>query len=274
MRSAAASLVVGTLLMVACSPAASDGGSGGAGGFGAAGAGAVGGAAGMAGSGGGNTGPCLTFETQPCTCGSLPGRSVCTNGTWLPCECAGSLNTGGPPGQDPPGNKRADLMWDWIETMPTGSCKPGHYEGNFDGFYSSSLTFVGVPIPVAGLSSDPTMPPLEFDLMAGSGSGEILSVSGGHMKGMANGAFPFQFDIEGELDCATLKFNATLVNGWYMVGPVMVTIGGPLTADYDPVTGSMVNGHWIVAEPGHTTTPPFPLGWYGGEGAWHAMHIP
>jgi len=39
------------------------------------------------------------------------------------------------------------------------------------------------------------------------------------------------------------------VRGFYNVGPIMIGMEGPLTADYDPLTGSMVNGKWVVIEP-------------------------
>jgi len=258
-----------------CAPAESNtGGAGGAAGTGFAGTGAgIGGAAGtgVAGIGGSNTG-CLTFETQACMCNSVPGRRVCALGTWGDCKCEGPGGGSGSNAGDPAANKNANISWNWTPTMAAGGCRPGHYEGNFEGGYSSSLTFIGFPIPVSGVSFDATMPALEFNLDAAPGGGEILQVSGGKMRGTANGLFPFAFDIVGDLDCATLKFNAELTNGYYMVGTTMIPIGGPLTADYDPVTGSMVNGQWIVTEPGYSPPAFSTAPWYGGEGTWHAMY--
>lgn len=268
MRSSSAVLVMGALCLVGCS-AESSGGAGGA--SGAAGYGGFGGTA------GGNS-ACLTYETRSCTCGSLPGRSVCSIGIWSECLCDGAAGNGGAgggngPTQEPPGNKRGDLSWSWVESAPAGGCRPGHYEGSFEGLYASSLTFVGAPIPVAPIDL-PGMPGLEFDLVAGSGGGEILMVSGGKMKGNALGLFPFEFDMVGSLDCDTLKFDAELINGFYSLGGVgRFEMEGPITADYDPVTGSMTNGHWIVTEPG--SMPPWgsTMPWYGGEGTWRAMFI-
>lgn len=257
--------------VLGCAPAESTTG-GGAAGTGVAGMAGIGGAGmGGAGIGGSNTG-CLTFETQACMCNSVPGRRVCALGTWGDCKCEGPGS--GSNGGDPAANKNANISWNWTPTMAGGACKPGHYEGNFEGGYSSSLTFVGVPIPVSGVSFDATMPALEFDLDAAPGGGEILRVSGGKMRGTANGVFPFAFDIVGDLDCATLKFNAELINGYYMVGVTMIPINGPLTADYDPVTGSMVMGRWIVTEPGFMPPAFSSVPWYGGEGTWFAMHMP
>lgn len=270
MRAWTLGLCVGATVLFACSPEAEGGGSGGtglAGSAGISGAGAVGG--GGAGVGGGIGGACLTFETAPCMCGALPGRQVCSVGTWSACDCAGAAGAGGSGGGgsngnagEPLANKNPNVMWNWVETMAGGGCRPGHYEGNFEGLYSSSLMVAGF-LPVFGLDAA-GMPPLEFDLVAGAGGGEILTVSGGHMRGTANGLFPFQFDIEGSLDCSTLKFDAQLVNGSYNAFGIVVMMEGPLVADYDPVTASMVNGMWTVTEP----TPP-----YGGSGTWQATYI-
>jgi len=231
------------------------------------------GAAGAAGSGG-NTG-CLTFETQACDCAGIAGARVCVTGVWGRCSCEDGPVVDNGPGGDPASNKRGDIRWDWTPTAPMGGCRPGHYEGSFEGLYSSSLTFVGAAIPVFALDGT-GMPGLEFDLVPGAGGGEILSVSGGKMRGTANGLFPFQFDIVGNLDCGTRKFDAQLVNGFYNVGPIMIGMEGPLTADYDPVTGSMVNGKWVVIEPNppnQPLTPNFAGGWYGGAGDWRASYV-
>lgn len=152
-------------------------------------------------------------------------------------------------------------------------CRPGHYEGNFEGGYASSLTFVGSPIPVSGVSFDDTMPALEFDLNADPGGGDTLQVSGGKMRGSANGLFPFVFDIVGEVNCATLKFTGELTNGSYTVGATTIPMSGPMTADYDPTTGSMVNGHWTVTEPGYMPPAFSSVPWYGGEGTWFATSM-
>lgn len=265
------SLVVG--LCVGCKPEPNaNGGVGGAAGTagfggtgGTAGVAGVGGTAGMGGTGGVAGGACLTYETAPCMCGTSPGRMVCSVGVWSMCDCAGVAGTGGGSmtgGGEPLANKNANVMWTWTETAPSGGCKPGHYEGNFDGWYSSSLMVAGF-LPVFAL--DATMPGLEFNLDQGAGGGEILTVSGGKMRGTANGLFPFEFDIVGELDCSTLKFNANLINGFYNAFGIIVPMEGPITADYDPVTASMVMGIWTVTEP---TMP------YGGSGNWSAQFTP
>lgn len=284
MRASVLVLLVGVASGMGCAPGAEGDGSGGAGAVG--GAAGFGGGAGFGGVGGGGGGACLTFETQPCMCdATLSGRRVCSAGVWSDCACdgfaaAGSGGTGGSGGSgggdvpvsEPLANKNPNVMWTWTETAPSGSCRAGHYEGTFSGLYASSLTVVGAPIPVFALDATGA-PGLEFDLVQAPGGGEIFKVENGKMRGTALGAFPFTFDMEGELDCSTLKFNALLLNGFYWVGTIMVPMSGPITADYDPVTASISNGHWIVTEPGSmppwgSTTP-----WYGGEGDWSANFI-
>jgi len=81
------------------------------------------------------------------------------------------------------------------------------------------------------------------------------------MTGTVYGFIPFSCDITGTLDCGTNKFSGMLENGVYTVG-AMYMFAGPITADYDPVAASMVNGFWKVKEPNQQ--PPEPL---VGEGS-------
>jgi hypothetical protein len=163
----------------------------------------------------------------------------------------------------------------------TGPCKGGYYQGMFTGLYTSHLTGVGVPIPVAGDVQ------LTLNQEGASGmqctiDGEfqdcstVFSLQNGTITGVADalnigdasaGGFPYFCTMTGTLDCNTKK----LVHGWiqctYCVGPladggmacsllngVAGTDGvgghfaGPLTADYDVSALAFVNGSWNGAE--------------------------
>ena len=73
-------------------------------------------------------------------------------------------------------------------------------------------------------------------------------------------------DIVGRLNCTTRKLEgAALKNGNYLVGIFVLPFEGPLTADYDTLTMSFVNGTWDVKEPN-------PI--YGGFGTWNAKSVP
>jgi hypothetical protein len=154
-----------------------------------------------------------------------------------------------------------------------GPCKGGHYSGDFTGSYTSHLTGVGVPIPVAGN--------VELDLHQEGSPGmmctlngetemcsNVFSLQNGTITGVADaiwvndaavGGFPYFCVMTGTLDCA----KKTLVNGWiqctYCVGPLgdggtscATSVGGnfagPLTAGYDYATLAFVNGTWNGAE--------------------------
>ncbi|MGH7436518.1 MAG: hypothetical protein ACRENE_12665 [Polyangiaceae bacterium] len=176
-----------------------------------------------------------------------------------------------------------------------GPCKGGKYEGTFVGLYTSHLTGVGVPIPVAG-NVDMTLD------QAGS-SGQMCTFAGesetcsnffelkdGVITGIADaiqtdagpvGGFPYFCTMTGTLACKEKK----LVDGWiqctYCVGPLadggmacelgnglFGTTGvgghfaGPLTADYDYSSLAFVNGDWNGAEAlaGNDGTKPGPDG--------------
>lgn len=229
--------------------------------------------------------------TQACSCGALRGRQVCSASGWNACECrapsamssgAQAMGSAGAPGmttndpltgdptiavgEDPPGN-RSSMRFDWERTVPSGgSCEAGHYEGTFTGWYGPSIIVVSdlKVIPVFPVDL-PDSPGLAFDLTR-EGTGEIFSVSNGHMNGNALGAFPISAEIVGKLDCETKKFDAMLVNGSYLIGPIEYHFEGPITADYDKQTHTFVNGLWEVTEPENPSA--------GGAGDWtvHFIH--
>lgn len=225
------------------------------------------------------------YLTQPCSCGVARGRQTCQAGAFTACECATPAAAGGAAGRaapaagggvpgampgaplagDPPAN-RSSVRFDWARTQPTGgSCEAGHYEGTFTGVYGPSIIVVAdlrvipvFPVPL------PDNPGLAFDLLR-EGNGEIFTVSNGKMSGNALGAFPFTADVVGKLDCETLKFEARLVNGSYFIGPLEYRFEGPITADYDKVTHTMINGLWTVEEPDWPGA--------GGSGDWTVMWV-
>jgi hypothetical protein len=219
--------------------------------------------------------------TQACGCNTgLRGRQICLNTAWGACQClapltgsaaaaamagagagtAGSSAAATSANSDPVAN-RSPTRFDWLRTVESGgSCEAGHYEGTFSGWYGPSVIVVAdlkvipvFPVPL------PDNPGLAFDLSR-EGQGEVFSVSNGKMSGNALGAFPFTADIQGKLDCATLKFDATLVNGSYFIGPLEYRFEGPITADYDKLTHTLVNGLWMVTEPDYPSA--------GGMGDW------
>jgi hypothetical protein len=72
--------------------------------------------------------------------------------------------------------------------------------------------------------------------------------------------FPFTAKIIGKLDCETLKFDAKIVNGTYIIGVLPFGFEGPLLTDYDRQTHTFINGTWNVTEPMYPTAD--------GEGTW------
>jgi hypothetical protein len=217
--------------------------------------------------------------TQACRCDNgLSGRQSCTGSSWSVCSCrpvAGAAAGSAAPGAantaigadgDPVAN-RSSTRFDWQRTVPTGgSCEAGHYEGTFTGIYGPSIIVVAdlKVIPVFPIDL-PGMPGLAFDLTR-EGSGEVFTVSNGKLIGNALGAFPLMADIEGKLNCDTLKFDAKLVRGQYAIGPLPFNFEGPITADYDKLTHTFVNGVWMVTEPDYPSA--------GGSGDWtvHWLH--
>lgn len=200
-----------------------------------------GGAAGMAGSGGGSgSDACLTNQTQPCTCVSgMSGRSVCSSAAiWSLCDCGEGGSGAFDPGLNPPGNSRADLMWQWEETV-TGNCEPGRYEGTFTCTY----------VPMGG---DPSMGtivtgPIVMTLTK-SASGEFLEITDGTLEGATALIIGFRSKLSGRLNCATKEFGARAEMGLWGIGLALTNpFDGVLTAQYDDVT-STLTGDWALNE--------------------------
>jgi hypothetical protein len=189
--------------------------------------------------------------------GALAGSAGTPTGT------GGAPPVGAPDPNLPFAGYDPTVTFDWPEATATGSCKAGHYTGSFSGMYASGLTFVGVPIPVAG----------NLDLtLAESADGEFFTISGGKLSGVADGLFPFSADVSGTLDCKKAELvDGKLSNGIYDLGVQGVqggTFEGPFPATYDKLT-SAFTGTWKVYEPKMTTPPPI----YGGSGDWNAHSV-
>jgi hypothetical protein len=200
---------------------------------------------------------CSSGQSRACTCPGAgggpptPSTQECFNGFWLICDCQAASG----------------------DTASAGECRAGHYEGEFNGLYSSAYTFVGVPIPVFGL--DAVGPGLGFTLNAQQGGGEIptFTISDGYVRGTADGLFPFEGVLTGTLDCQTKTFTGTLTGG-YCVGPCAGInegkFSGPVQGTYDGSTFSFTAGTWELTEEGE----PSPLGIdFGGSGAWDATWV-
>jgi hypothetical protein len=235
------------------------------------------------------TGVCSQVNlTQPCGCGTQPGRQACLSGAWTECECSGgdgAAGSGAGTGTVPTfeGNLRSDIVFDWVRTPLTeggGDCLPGEYEGNFHGIYYSMLAPGGLGVPVLNFQVPGEPSGFRFALSPAQGGERIQKVKG-EMSGTADGVFPFTAMIEGELDCPTATFTATLLMGSYSVlvdGLVPQSFEGVMTGRYDKRSHTFVDGTWDVREtsasPPGMLAPTLPRDFmrdgYGGDGGWAA----
>ena len=191
-------------------------------------------------------------------------------------------------------------------TTSAGPCKGGEYTGGFTGSYTSFLTGVGVPVPVAGNVD------LTLDQAGDAGTqcqvdGEfqdcstVFTLQDGSITGVADGLFGYYCSMSGTLDCSKKK----LVDGWiqctYCTGPLAAGgkscvavsghFAGILTADYDVNALEFVHGTWNGAEAlaGNDGGSPGPEGGpatsylsdsgvyvgpnhFGGSGSWNATY--
>jgi hypothetical protein len=166
--------------------------------------------------------------------------------------------------------------------VSSGPCTPGHYAGKFAGSYSSHLTAVGVPIPVAGnveLDLDQAGAADQTCIPAGEipvPCNKVFTLQNGTITGAADafhlgdasiGGFPYFCTMSGTLDCDSKRLDDGWIQCTYCVGRladggmacellngVLGTTGvgghfaGPLTANYDVSTLSFVMGTWNGAE--------------------------
>lgn len=235
-------------------------------------------------------GPCpMENLTRQCICYAddieAQGKQVCHTATgWGACECSAIPSTiqqtTGETQPDPAVNKGPE-NFDWHRTMPIGgSCKAGHYVGEFSGQYSPSLTFTFGIFDITGT--------VEFDLFQ-TGNGEFLEIENGKMEGIAIDSVPFTGEIVGSLNCTTGFAEAYLVNCMYVFALVLPALfEGPALGLYDKINHVFVNGVWSVTEEDLLGNYPDPLPVYpgdplppigiltvcGGVGTWNATSVP
>lgn len=169
-----------------------------------------------------------------------------------------------------------------------GSCKPGHYVGEFSGMYRSIAWGNGADEAALEVKSVDDVilmtVGLEFWLQESGvecAPGEEFcggfTIKGGKMRGNADPGFlpvPFQIDLTGDLDCARGEFRGRLENGRYEVGPMNYAyFEGDISAGYDQPTSAFIDGMWdVVEQPPAPGVTPFPPGAnIGGEGIWSAL---
>jgi hypothetical protein len=135
------------------------------------------------------------------------------------------------------------VVFEWPETVPgaAGSCKPGHYVGEFMCRLHIVDTTGEGAFDMAGTID------MQLEQTA---NGEILRIRDGRFESISAGAIPAWADIVGELECGTARFDARLENGRFSVAlglPIPFTEGtfsGPMVANYDKAAFEMTNGEW------------------------------
>jgi hypothetical protein len=125
-----------------------------------------------------------------------------------------------------------------VVTIPLqGNCRGGHYTGTFAGLYTSVLTAVGVPIPVAGNvsldldqegSADTTCHPAgEIPVPCN----QVYTLKNGTITGTADGLFPYFCVMTGTLDCQSKVLDEGWIQCTYCAGLIAGGDGGtPPTA--------------------------------------------
>ncbi len=250
-----------TLLLAGAFACSSDG-AGSSGGFGGNAQGGPGGTGGAATGGSGPIEPVASCSSAPDCAGCTSCAALCTCEGNDQTACiefctAGAGGSAGVPGVGGTGGMGTGAVpsqtFSWPESPPGNPCRAGRYVGCFDGMWSSSLTFIGLPIPVVGN--------VDMTLVEGQ-SGEFLEISQGSVTGVANETFPYQATISGRLDCRTFQFDGLLVNADYVAIGVAVPWSGTVTAGYDANTSTFVPGGWSGVETANNA--------FGGSGVWKA----
>lgn len=160
-----------------------------------------------------------------------------------------------------------DAKFKWPETRPGGgdTCQPGTFTGTFSCTVNAG-TFLGLPMPEDGLGLL-IIGPVTLELER-SMDGEFLELAEGRLEGLALESWGFVAELEGRLDCTTLKFSADATSGEYGLGlPVDVPVGafgGTLRGALDPQTLEL-SGEWSLVND---------LGTMGCAGPWTASFTP
>jgi hypothetical protein len=135
-----------------------------------------------------------------------------------------------------------NVTFDWAASLPvTGDCLPGRYTGTFTCEY---FFMAGDPAPLAVVTG-----PVAITLEE-SQDGEFLEITDGKLEGIAQLIFGFRAELEGRLECATRRLDATAVNGQYGFGdPAVLPLGtfeGALGGLLDTAAG-MLDGDWDLS---------------------------
>jgi hypothetical protein len=118
---------------------------------------------------------------------------------------------------------------------PTSDCKPGTYEGTFEGEIQI-LGFISLPI--------------DGEISIGihtSSAGDDLVIENGTIEGEDQDGNPVHAEVEGTLQCATKKLvGGRLLNGTYTRTGLNMTVNFQGTADatYTPGDSPSVSGTW------------------------------
>lgn len=131
------------------------------------------------------------------------------------------------------------VAFEWTATTPGGGdCSPGRYVGTFTCGYFAMATDPSALVMVTG--------PISITL-AQSQDGEFLEITEGKLEGFAQLIIGFRAELQGRLDCATGRLEATALNGAYGFGdPAIFPIGtfeGTLGGLLDPGT-AVLDGDW------------------------------
>jgi hypothetical protein len=185
------------------------------------------------------------------------------------------------------GNQRTDITFVWERTetgADVGGCLPGDYEGTFGGIYWSYIATLApiedLAVPIANIALPGEPSGFHFTVEPAEGGETVLKIKG-RMDGTADGVFPFNSALEGELDCRTKRFTARMIAGMYSVlidGLVAQQFVGVMSGNYDVRTHTLVDGEWDVWEtsgvPSGTQAPMLPREFdrdgFGGYGTWSA----
>ncbi|HEX6242240.1 MAG TPA: hypothetical protein VFZ61_15120, partial [Polyangiales bacterium] len=165
---------------------------------------------------------------ETCWCGAQTGMRRCDAfGRLNTCECPSAPVSGFEAGV----------------TVIMGGCPTGRYAGNFKG----TAGFIIPTADISGLEIFDDAPPLQITLSPGSGDSEFVVVGDGVMRGNANGTFPFEATIKGNLDCGTRKFKATLTGSVQLfLEGIRNDFTGSMESSYDTTANAFIDGTWTV----------------------------
>lgn len=188
----------------------------------------------------------------------MPQSCACPNGTGLQsCEANGKLSACQCPSLADPLDAAVVIV---------GICPTGRYAGNFKG----TAGFIIPTADITGLDFFNNQPPLQITLSPPKGGSEFTVSGDGVMRGNANGTFPFEATIKGDLDCNTKQFKATLSGSVQLfLEGIRNDFTGSMESSYDTDAQAFTAGTWKVMGNGSDGGTDFGL---TANGTWMAMH--